>query len=48
MSSLSASTGARTTASVVSLRTIEQLVARPSLTMKMLIRETVPRRDFRS
>ena len=32
----------------IAARTIEQLVARPPLTMKMLIRETVPCRAFRS
>jgi hypothetical protein len=32
----------------IAARTIEQLVARPTLTMKMLIRETVPCRAFRS
>jgi hypothetical protein len=32
----------------IAARTIEQLVARPPLTMKMLIRETLPCRAFRS
>jgi len=32
----------------IAARTIEQLVARPPLTMKMLIRETVPCRAFRN
>ena len=32
----------------IAARTIEQLVARPPLTMKMLIEETVPCRTFRS
>jgi hypothetical protein len=32
----------------IAARTIEQLVARPTLTMKMLIRETVPCRAFRA
>ena len=32
----------------IAARTIERLVARPTLTMKMLIRETVPCRVFRS
>ena len=32
----------------IAARTIEQIVARPPLTMKMLIRETVPCRAFRS
>src|SRR5262249_46338493 len=32
----------------IAARTIEQLVARPPLTMKMLIRETLPYRAFRS